>query len=98
YETEFKTAMATLNSELPKAAIKVGSLANVYRLWEIFHGNASAVLTWEELKICQSMLANPTSMAAADVLRREEVRAREEAFDKVLQSVCAKYTQCEFDS
>jgi lysophospholipase L1-like esterase len=97
YETEFKTAMATLNSGLPKAAIKVGSLANVYRLWELFHGNSSAVLTWEELKICQSMLANPTSMAAADVLRREEVRQREEAFDKVLETVCAKYTQCEFD-
>jgi lysophospholipase L1-like esterase len=97
FESEFKTAMATLNSELPGAAIKVASLANAYRLWEIFHGNSSATATWKALSVCQSLLANPTSMAAADVKRREEFKMREEEYDTVLEKVCAKYTQCEFD-
>jgi hypothetical protein len=42
YESQFKTAMATLHTDLPGAAIKVGSLANAYRLWELFHTSSTA--------------------------------------------------------
>jgi lysophospholipase L1-like esterase len=97
YQSQFETAMKTLSSGLPSAQIIVSSLPNVYRLWEIFHTNLSAVDTWNLLKICQSMLENPTSLATADEKRRLEVRGREEEFDSVLQSVCAKYTQCMYD-
>lgn len=98
FQSQFETAMSTLASGLPSAQINVGSLANVYRLWEIFHTNSSAVNTWNSLKICQSLLANPTSTAKADEERRLQVRQREEEYDSVLQSVCAKYTQCKFDN
>lgn len=97
FESEFKTAMVTLNSELPGAAIKVASVANAYRLWEIFHGNSSATATWKTLSICQALLANPTSTLPADVKRREEFKTREEEYNTVLEKVCAKYSQCEFD-
>jgi lysophospholipase L1-like esterase len=98
YKSQFEQAMNTLTSGLPTAQINIGSLPNVYRLWEIFHNNSSAVNTWNSLKICQSLLANPTSTAKADEERRIQVRQRVEEFDTVLQSVCAKYTQCKYDN
>jgi lysophospholipase L1-like esterase len=98
FQSQFEAAMKTLTTGLPAAQINVGSLANVYRLWEIFHTNSSAVNTWNSLKICQSLLANPTSTAKADEERRLQVRQREEEYDSVLQSVCAKYTQCKYDN
>ncbi len=98
YQSQFETAMKTLNTGVPGAQINVGSLANVYRLWEIFHTNSSAVNTWNSLKICQSLLANPTSLAKEDEERRLKVRQREEEYNSVLQSVCAKYTRCKFDN
>lgn len=98
YQSEFEQAMNTLTSGLPTAQINIGSLPNVYRLWEIFHNNSSADNTWNSLKICQSLLANPTSTATADEERRVQVRQRVEEFDSVLQSVCAKYTQCKYDN
>lgn len=98
YQSEFEQAMNTLTKGLPGAQINIGSLPNVYRLWEIFHTNSSADSTWNSLKICQSLLANPTSTAQADEERRIQVRQRVEEFDSVLQSVCAKYTQCKYDN
>ncbi len=98
FQSQFETAMKTLTTGLPSAQLNVGSLANVYRLWEIFHTNSSAVNTWNSLKICQSLLANPTSLAKEDEERRLKVRQREEEYDSVLQSVCAKYTHCKFDN
>lgn len=97
YQSQFEAAMKTLTSGIPSAQINIGSLPNVYRLWEIFHTNSSAVSTWNSLKICQSLLANPTSLAKADEERRLQVKAREEEFDTVLKNVCAKYTQCKYD-
>jgi lysophospholipase L1-like esterase len=97
YKSQFESAMNTLTKGLPSAQIDIGSLPNVYRLWEIFHTNSSAVNTWNSLKICQSLLANPTSLAKADEERRLQVKTREEEFDSTLESVCAKYTQCKYD-
>ena len=97
YKSKFEEAMKTLTTGLPSAEIDVGSLPNVYRLWEILHTNSSAVSTWNTLKICQSELANPTSLAKADEERRLQVKTREEEFDSALQTVCAKFTQCKYD-
>lgn len=97
YRSQLETAMNTLTKGLPGAQINIGSLPNVYRLWEIFHTNSNAVNTWNSLKICQSLLEKPTSLEKADEERRLKVRLREEEYDTVLESVCAKYTQCKFD-
>jgi lysophospholipase L1-like esterase len=98
YQSQFETAMKTLTTGIPSAQINVGSLPNVYRLWEIFHTNATAVKTWNSLKICQSLLANPTSLEKADEERRLQVKAREEEYNSALKTVCAKYTQCKYDN
>ncbi|MBA3807543.1 MAG: SGNH/GDSL hydrolase family protein [Solirubrobacterales bacterium] len=98
YQSQFEQAMKTLTTGVPSAQINVGSVPNVYRLWEILHTNSSAVSTWNSLKICQSLLANPTSLAKADEERRLQVKTREEEYDSALSSVCAKYTKCKFDN
>jgi lysophospholipase L1-like esterase len=97
YQSEYEEALKTLTSGLPNVQIKVLSVPNAYMLWELFHTNSSAVNTWNNLKICQSLLANPTSTAASDEERRLAVHQREEEFDSVLQSGCAQYSQCQFD-
>jgi lysophospholipase L1-like esterase len=97
YKSEFELAMKTLTTGLPSATIDVGSLPNVYRLWEIFHTNSTAVSTWNTLKICQSLLEKPTSTEKADEERRVKVREREEEYDTALENMCSKYTKCKFD-
>jgi lysophospholipase L1-like esterase len=97
YKSQFEGAMKTITTGIPSAQINIGSLPNVYRLWEIFHTNSSADSTWNTLKICQSLLANPTSLTKADEERRLQVKTREGEYDSTLETVCAKYTQCKYD-
>ena len=59
---------------------------------------SSARTTWALFGICQSMLANPTSTAAADVARRDRVRQRVVDFNAQLAQACAAYgPNCDFD-
>jgi lysophospholipase L1-like esterase len=98
YRANFEQAMATLTTGLPNADIKVGSIPDIYQLWEIFYKNKSAVSAWQTFKMCESLLANPTSTAPADMERRTKVRHRIQEYNAVLQSVCAEYVKCEFDN
>lgn len=97
FRTQFTTAMNTLTRGLPDARIEVLSPPNVYQLWSVLKGNAGARLVWGLAGICQSMLANPTSTAAADVSRRAAVLKRERQLDAQLQKVCGTYVHCRFD-
>src|SRR6476469_7585194 len=76
FRTRFQTAMDTLSSNLPNARIQVSSIPNIYNLWNVVKGNFLATTTWGLHGICQSMLANPTSNATADVQRRARVQQR----------------------
>lgn len=98
FQSEFSQAMQDLSLGLPDARIYVASVPNVYHLWELFNSNPSADAIWTNYHICQSMLANPTSTAAADVQRRQDVLQRIKDFNSVLQSVCAQYIHCRFDN
>jgi lysophospholipase L1-like esterase len=98
YQAQFETAMQTISSGLPDARIAVVSIPDVYNLWSILHGNSSAQFIWAFASICQSLLANPTSMAAADVQRRADVRQRNIDDNTALHDVCAEYVHCRFDN
>jgi hypothetical protein len=89
--------MNRLSTGLPDARIMVSSVPNIFNLWNVLKGNATARLIWGLGSICQSMLANPTSTSAADNTRRANVQARNVAFNGVLQSVCAQYIHCRYD-
>jgi lysophospholipase L1-like esterase len=97
FETQFRLAMSTLTGGLPTAAVFVASIPDVKRLWEVGRGSFAARTAWSLFGICQSMLARPTSTAAADVARRDRVRARVIAYNDVLARVCAEHAACRFD-
>jgi hypothetical protein len=63
----------------------------------VLHKTTGAQLIWGIGKICQSMLANPTSEATADKTRRANVQKRNEEFNGVLSEVCAEYVHCHYD-
>lgn len=46
---------------------------------------------------CQSLLTNPTSLSAADVDRRNQVRERNLAFNAVLREECGAVLRCRYD-
>ena len=98
YRTQFQTAMNTLTTGFPNRRILVLSVPDVYQLWALLHTNSSAVSIWNVAHICQSLLANPTSTAQADVDRRARVRQRNIDFNTQLLEVCALYPKCQFDN
>lgn len=98
FRSQFNAAMQTLNKRAPKAKVYVLSIPDIYNLWSILKDNSSARTTWSLFSICQSMLANPSSTAQADIDRRAAVRQRNIDFNTQLQQVCAAYPQCSFDN
>jgi lysophospholipase L1-like esterase len=98
YRSQFQTAMNTLTTGFPNRRIFVVSVPDVYQLWAVLHTDPNALSAWNNFSICQSLLANPTSMAQADVDRRARVRQRNIDFNTQLAEVCALYPQCSFDN
>jgi lysophospholipase L1-like esterase len=92
FRAQFAAAMSTLASGPAGSHVFVGSIPNVYRLWQVFRGNATAQLIWWGAQICQSMLSLANTEAD-----RQAVVARIEAFNAVLADVCGQYTFCRFD-
>lgn len=97
FETQFFSALDALTAGSPTSKIFVASIPRVTNLWTILKGNGSARFMWALLGICQSLLARPTSMLAADVQRRANVAARNIALNEKLQIVCAKFAACRYD-
>jgi lysophospholipase L1-like esterase len=92
------SALATLKNGLPAAKILVISIPDVKRLWAVGKDSSSARNTWGLFGICQSLLANPTSTAAADTARRDRVRQRVIDYNGQLAQACAAYgPNCAFD-
>lgn len=98
YRGYLDTALGKLKAGLPAARVLLISIPDVKRLWEVGQGNALARTAWSVFGICQSLLANPTSTAAADVARRDRVRQRVVDFNTQLAQACAAYgPNCQFD-
>jgi lysophospholipase L1-like esterase len=98
FRARIDTALGTLKKGLPRARVLVISIPDVKRLWQVGKGNAVARGAWSLLRICQSMLANPTSTAAADNARRDRVRQRVIDYNTQLAAACAAYgPNCDFD-
>jgi lysophospholipase L1-like esterase len=97
FRVQFQTAMQTLTSGLPDARVFVVSIPDVYRLWEIYRTSFTARFVWTIGRVCQSMLANPGSTAAADVARRARVRQRNIDYNTQLAEVCGLFVHCRFD-
>ena len=97
FRGQLDTALRTLKKGLPKSRVLVVSIPDLYRLWQLGHGNEQAVRAWN-LGICPSLLANPTSTAAADERRRRQVADRIDAYDRQLADACRAYgKRCRWD-
>ncbi|MBQ0897499.1 SGNH/GDSL hydrolase family protein [Micromonospora sp. U56] len=98
YRANIDSALARLKAGLPNAKVLVISIPDIQRLWSVGKGSGSARTAWSAFGICQSMLANPTSTAQADVDRRTRVRQRVVDFNTQLTQACAAYgPNCDFD-
>lgn len=97
FTADFERSIRDLRERLPGARISVGSIPNVYHLWNLFKEDRTATRTWETLRICQSMLARPTSRSREDEERRLNVQRREVEFNRALRTVCETYEQCRYD-
>ncbi|MDH6461273.1 lysophospholipase L1-like esterase [Micromonospora sp. A200] len=98
YRANIDSALARLKAGLPNARVLVISIPDIQRLWSVGKGSGSARTAWSAFGICQSMLANPTSTAQADVDRRTRVRQRVVDFNTQLAQACAAYgPNCDFD-
>jgi hypothetical protein len=71
----------------------VSSIPNLYQLWQVLHTNSLARWVWANFHICQSMLA-----ATNTETQRQQVVAREVAFNQILAEVCAAYAHCRWDN
>jgi len=85
--------MATLMAQDRDPYVFVGSIPNLYQLWEVLHTNSLTRWVWATANICQSMLGATRTEA-----ERQLVVDREVAFNQILAEVCAKYTRCRWDS
>ena len=97
FAERFGVALATLTEGLPEARILVVSIPDLHRLWLVGKDDERVVETWRRVRVCQSMLANPTSNAAEDRRRRVRVRDRVAAYNEVMAALCARHDRCRWD-
>lgn len=98
FRGQFASAMQTITTGSPGTYVYVASIPDVYQLWNLFKNNFWARFVWNSAKICQSLLANPTSTQSADVQRRAAVRQRNIDYNTQLAQVCAAHaSRCRFD-
>src|SRR4029450_1944474 len=57
FRAQFSQAMATLMAQDRRPYVFVGSIPNLYQLWQVLHTNSLARWAWANFHICQSMLA-----------------------------------------
>jgi lysophospholipase L1-like esterase len=99
YRSQIDAALSRLKTGLPSARVLLISIPDVRRLWEVGHNSGSARTAWALFGICQSLLANPTSTAQADVDRRARGRQRVADFNDQLAQACVAYgANCAFDN
>ena len=96
FRAEFETSLKSLRRALPKTQVYVASVPNLKRLWSQGRTNPLGKEVWK-LGICPSMLADTDALDAAATERRDTVQDRVEAYNKVLEQVCATDERCRFD-
>ncbi|WP_030761273.1 SGNH/GDSL hydrolase family protein [Streptomyces sp. NRRL F-2664] len=96
FRSGFEQALAQLRAASPTSQVYVSSVPDLQRLWEQGKDLPMVRQVWK-LGICQSMLADPLSLATGATARREQVRARVVEYNQVLREVCGKDPLCRYD-
>ncbi len=98
FRARIKAALTQFLTAKADNKVLVASIPNLYRMWSISKSKFGARLIWASAKICQSMLANPTSTTSTNESRRLAVQARVNEYNQVLQQECAALAGCTFDN
>ena len=101
FTSQFQTLLNNIVAKTsPNVQILVLSIPNIYQLWSLFHSNSAATYVWNAASLCQTMLANPTSTAAADVTRRAQVAQYNIDLNTIMSTTCSSFTggKCAFDN
>lgn len=96
FRADFEDSLKTLRRALPKTQVYVASVPNLKRLWSQGRTNPLGKQVWK-LGICPSMLGDADALDKAATRRRDTVQDRVEAYNKVLEQVCATDERCRFD-
>lgn len=97
YEAAFVRALGTLRKGLPQARILVVSIPDLHQLWRLGKDRRKVRAAWDGFGICRSMLADPTSTSAAARARRDRVRDRVVAYNRVMAQACGRHPGCRWD-
>jgi lysophospholipase L1-like esterase len=89
-------ALTTIYAAKSDTKMLVTSVPDLYRLWQVGHGNSTARLVWSA-GFCRTMLDNPESTASGDEARRLRVRSRVIAYNSELAASCQAHPGCRFD-
>ncbi|MFI7446141.1 SGNH/GDSL hydrolase family protein [Nonomuraea sp. NPDC049714] len=99
YRRRLDQALSELRAGLPQARVFVSSIPDLHRLWQVGKGNPLARTFWTVGRICQTMLARPSSVKPADRQRRARVRERVMAYNREAARACAALgTSCRTDA
>jgi len=97
FRDDVDRALRVLGDGLPQAKVLVLSIPDLYRLWEIGHGEERVVRAWDR-GVCPSLLADATATDEAATQRRAAVRDRVAAYNRELAGACRAYgDRCRFD-
>ena len=97
FRSSIYEALSLFFSNRPGAKVVLSSIPDLYRVWQVAHTSPRARAIWQAAGLCQSMLANPTSMTQADQLRRVLVSLQIQQYNAALASVCKSYGGCQWD-
>lgn len=97
FKANVAAALTTLSKSAAAPEIFLSSIPNIKLMYDLNKTSTSAHLAWGLLRICQSMLANPTSTKPADIQRRDAVQARVVEYNAALAEVCSVTPKCKWD-
>ncbi|HRI88426.1 MAG TPA: GDSL-type esterase/lipase family protein [Candidatus Hydrogenedentes bacterium] len=83
YQTNFTTALNTLQAGLPDATILVTEVVRVKRVYDVGRLNLGCLLQWATFQWCDNVLRNGST-------QRSQADARNIEYNNVLRSICAQ--------
>lgn len=99
FREQVRSALQVLVGANPKVYVQLMSIPDINQLLAIFTDpvDPNALARWQAFNVCQGLLANPLSTAAADQERRAAFRAQVIAYNEALEEVCAEFKRCRWD-
>jgi lysophospholipase L1-like esterase len=96
FRASFSAALRELRRTAPKAQVYVASVPDLKQLWSTGRDNPLSRQIWK-LGICSTMLKDAEDLSAVAENRRERVRERVMAYNKVLKEECGRDERCRHD-